>query len=108
MTDTSGKPGGRRRISPITLGRSAIDAIMRVKNRRTAIRALMALDDYLLRDIGMTRSQIPLVVDGLLDRGSPRLESINGSAGEPKEVADSGSAAESKEVVDTRKFSSAA
>lgn len=38
------------------------------RKRRIAIRELRALDDHTLNDIGLSRSQIPAVVDGLLDQ----------------------------------------
>ena len=36
----------------------------RSRQRRTAIRQLRAMPDYLLKDIGIDRGQIPAVVDG--------------------------------------------
>lgn len=88
MNDTRCRKSDRDGILPIRLGRSAIQAIIRAKNRRTAIRALMALDNHLLRDVGLDRGQIPSVVDSLLDRGIPRLEGILASATEPKCAVD--------------------
>lgn len=40
------------------------NALTRRHREREAIRALSALDDHLLRDIGIRRSEIPLVVRG--------------------------------------------
>lgn len=41
--------------------------LRRVRRRRAAINELSALPDRLLRDIGVDRSAIPRVVDGLLE-----------------------------------------
>ncbi len=41
------------------------EALRRWHRRRVAYRALMALDDRLLRDIGLRRDQIPAAVEGL-------------------------------------------
>ena len=46
----------------------AVHAIERRGKRREAIRELRALDDRILSDIGVHRSQIPAVVDAALDR----------------------------------------
>ena len=40
------------------------EALRRWHRRRVAYRALMALNDHLLRDIGLDRAQIPAAVDG--------------------------------------------
>ncbi|MFQ5935896.1 MAG: DUF1127 domain-containing protein [Acidiferrobacterales bacterium] len=46
---------------------SATDSVFDTwRKRRTAIRELRALDDHTLKDIGLSRSQIPSVVEGLL------------------------------------------
>lgn len=45
-----------------------IRARVRAWQRRKMIAALHAMDDRLLRDIGIERSRIPEVVDGLDDR----------------------------------------
>ncbi len=41
------------------------ETLQRWHRRRVAYRALMALNDHLLRDIGLDRAQIPAAVDGL-------------------------------------------
>ncbi|HLB81305.1 MAG TPA: DUF1127 domain-containing protein [Dongiaceae bacterium] len=46
--------------------RSATDAVRRWRRRRAALYALMALDDRTLNDIGLSRAEIPRVVDDLL------------------------------------------
>jgi uncharacterized protein YjiS (DUF1127 family) len=46
--------------------RAGWDAIPRYLVRRAAIARLRALDDRVLRDIGLTRSQIEAAVDGLV------------------------------------------
>lgn len=50
------------------LFRRWLSAISRQWRRRSMIAALESLDDRLLRDIGLHRSDIPRVVDGLDDR----------------------------------------
>ena len=52
--------------SAIDLVRSAAKAIIREHKRWAAVRALSALDDRTLKDIGLHRSQIPSVVNELL------------------------------------------
>lgn len=52
--------------------RTAYRARRRRWERRAAIRELRALDDYILKDIGMTRADIPEVVAGMLD-GQPEM-----------------------------------
>ena len=42
--------------------------------QRTAIRTLGLLDDALLKDIGISRSQTPSVVEGLNPRGTGTIE----------------------------------
>ena len=44
------------------------NALRTWRKRRIAIRELRALDDHTLKDIGLSRSQIPSVVEGLLDQ----------------------------------------
>ncbi len=46
--------------------RQGAEALQRWHLRRVGYRALMALDDRLLRDIGLRRDQIPAAVAGLL------------------------------------------
>jgi len=46
--------------------RSATDAVRRWRRRRAALYALMALDDRMLKDIGVSRAEIPGLVDDLL------------------------------------------
>ena len=48
------------------IGRRAATGLVRWHEQRAAIRELMALDDRMLKDIGMQRSQIGSVVDELL------------------------------------------
>ncbi len=45
--------------------RQGAEALRRWHRRRVAYRALMALNDHLLHDIGLHRAQIPAAVDGL-------------------------------------------
>jgi len=45
---------------------SAVARFGRWRERRRTIRALRALDDWLLKDVGVRRSEIPAVVDRLL------------------------------------------
>ncbi len=45
--------------------RHGAETLRRWHRRRVAYRALMALNDHLLRDIGLHRAQIPAAVDGL-------------------------------------------
>ena len=42
------------------------------QQRRIAIGQLASLDDWMLRDIGLERSQIPAAVDGMLSGGTER------------------------------------
>ena len=59
-----------RRESPSSRWNLATGALVRRlrhwRARRVAIRQLSKLDDRLLRDIGIDRSQLPIVVGGLL------------------------------------------
>jgi uncharacterized protein YjiS (DUF1127 family) len=48
--------------------RKVADALGRARREGAAIRALGALDDHILADIGITRDQIPAAVAGLLQR----------------------------------------
>jgi len=48
------------------LGRAVVSGVIRGHRRRVAIRELLALDDRLLKDIGISRGQIPVVVEGKL------------------------------------------
>lgn len=48
-------------------GRALVKAVRRERRRSAGIRALQALDDRLLRDIGVERGSIPAFVDCLLD-----------------------------------------
>lgn len=67
---------GRGLLSALTGGARRVDGGLRAvyraqrrrRQRRAAIRDLRTLDDRILRDIGMTRGDIPEVVDGLLSR----------------------------------------
>lgn len=46
--------------------KSAVNRLSNWQSRRLSIRALGALNDRLLRDIGISRSEIGAVVDGLI------------------------------------------
>jgi uncharacterized protein YjiS (DUF1127 family) len=48
--------------------RFMLEPYARRRRRRTAIAQLRSLDDHLLADIGLTRGQIELAVDGMLPR----------------------------------------
>jgi uncharacterized protein YjiS (DUF1127 family) len=48
--------------------RSILEPYARRRRRRIAIAELRSLDDFLLADIGVTRGQIELAVDGMLPR----------------------------------------
>jgi uncharacterized protein YjiS (DUF1127 family) len=58
--------GARRAIG--RLRRLVLEPSGRRSRRRTAIAQLRALDDRLLADIGLTRGQIEVAVDGVLVR----------------------------------------
>lgn len=49
----------------IELGRRANSWLAREHQRRAGLRTLMALDDHMLKDIGLSRSQIHAMVDGV-------------------------------------------
>ncbi len=53
------------------LGQLILVRLTRWWARRTTIRALRALDDHILRDIGVRRSEISAVVDCLLRAPEP-------------------------------------
>jgi uncharacterized protein YjiS (DUF1127 family) len=52
-------------------GRTVVSRIVLARRRRAAIRELEALDDRLLKDIGISRSLIPFLVDGGLSEERP-------------------------------------
>ena len=60
-----------RLASAIDLVRSATKAIIRAHERWAAVRALSALNDRTLKDIGLHRSQIPSVVEQILKATRP-------------------------------------
>ncbi len=64
---------GRGLTSAINTVRSAVAAIVAWHGRRITIRALMALDDHTLKDIGLRRGNVFSVVD----------ERLKTSLGEP-------------------------
>ena len=49
------------------LSRLVLAPLARLKAREAAYEALMSLDDHMLKDIGITRSQIPGVVRGVIN-----------------------------------------
>jgi uncharacterized protein YjiS (DUF1127 family) len=49
----------------IQLGRRVVAWLAREHQRRTGLRALMALDDHMLKDIGLTRGEIHAMVNGV-------------------------------------------
>jgi uncharacterized protein YjiS (DUF1127 family) len=55
----------------VALGRALVDRGVRAHRRRTALRELEALDDRMLKDIGLTRGAIPYEIDRAL-RGISR------------------------------------
>jgi uncharacterized protein YjiS (DUF1127 family) len=48
------------------LSRLVLAPLARLKAREAAYEELMSLDDHMLKDIGITRSQIPGVVRGVI------------------------------------------
>jgi uncharacterized protein YjiS (DUF1127 family) len=48
------------------LSRLVLQPLARLRAREAAFEELMSLDDHMLRDIGITRGQIPGVIKGLL------------------------------------------
>ena len=63
--DHAERPRAPRRAGPL---RRWIAAVARRWQRRKMIATLVAMDDRLLRDIGIDRADIPRFVDGLSDR----------------------------------------
>jgi uncharacterized protein YjiS (DUF1127 family) len=56
----------RAAVSPsIKLARRAVGWFAREHERRVGLRALMALDDHTLKDIGLSRREIHAMVDGV-------------------------------------------
>lgn len=49
----------------IELGRRAVRWLAREHQRRVGLRALMALDDHMLKDIGLSRGEIHAMVNGV-------------------------------------------
>lgn len=49
----------------IEFGRRAISWLAREHQRRVGVRALMALDDHMLKDIGLSRGEIHAMVNGV-------------------------------------------
>jgi uncharacterized protein YjiS (DUF1127 family) len=50
----------------VALGRALVERGVRAHRRRTALRELEALDDRMLKDIGLTRGAIPYEIDRAL------------------------------------------
>lgn len=70
MLETDGRPGSLERI--YGFGRRWVVAgLLRWRRRRMA-QTLNALDDWTLRDIGISRADIPRIVDGF-DRRELRM-----------------------------------
>ncbi|MFQ6019095.1 MAG: DUF1127 domain-containing protein [Kiloniellaceae bacterium] len=88
---------GKGLTSAINVVRSAADAILRWHKRRIAIRELMALDDGILRDIGMRRDDIYSVANARSNSlprtpaGTPLPEARTMTARERAEAAAHGS-----------------
>jgi uncharacterized protein YjiS (DUF1127 family) len=62
------------------VSRFILEPYVRRRKRRIAIAQLRSLDDHLLADIGLTRGQIELAVDGILPRrGKPFLRPVERS-----------------------------
>ncbi len=55
-------PGSETRSS----GQQALDSIKRWRRRNRAIRELRAMDRWRLADLGLSRDQIPALVDAML------------------------------------------
>ncbi len=64
------------------------EALRRSDRRRVGYRALMALDDRLLRDIGLRRDQIPAAVEeSLWNQPGPAEAYVATVAGRPSDAA---------------------
>lgn len=55
----------------LTWTKGRVAAVVRVRQRRRAIRELARMSDARLADLGIPRGQIPEVVDGLVARQGP-------------------------------------
>ncbi len=73
---------GRRLTSAINAVRAAAAAMLRWRQRRIAIRRLMALDDHTLKDIGFCRGDIHSVAEARLKTslGEPWVLAARGQA----------------------------
>lgn len=76
----------RQRKSAVVTLRQWLQSAARQWERRKMIAALEAMDDRLLRDIGIYRKDIPRVVDGLDDR-EIRMRPL-AAASKPEEIFD--------------------
>lgn len=78
-----GEPGLGR-----TIARAAVARMSAWRDRRRTMRELMALDDRMLRDIGVERSTVPAIVSGLspplsvgaVQRGERPLPTVRAAA----------------------------
>jgi uncharacterized protein YjiS (DUF1127 family) len=61
-------------------GRSIVSGVVTARRRRAAIRELHALDDRMLKDIGLSRGEIPYLVDRMLSAERATSEGATGQS----------------------------
>ncbi|MFQ6023395.1 MAG: DUF1127 domain-containing protein [Acidiferrobacterales bacterium] len=74
--------GDARPLRVIALTRRSLAALRRWQRRRTSIRALEALSDWQLKDIGVARGDIRAIVEQQLGAGSPTRATSSRSGAE--------------------------